>query len=284
MKKISVVLATRNEEANIGRCLESVKNIADEIIVYDECSVDKTREIAKRFGARVFKVKHSPIFHITKQKAIDKATGDWILQLDADEVVTPKLAKEIREVTEMSDEEILSRKIPEIFMRHQKVVEKRAGALGTKSGEVCAFFIPRRNIFLGRPLVHAGVYPDAVIRLIKKGRARLPSRSVHEQMKVDGQVAWLLNDLKHYDSPTLARYVERLNRYTDLHAEELEKAGVSLSLFSLLNYSFFRPLVKFLELYIRHRGYLDGMPGFVWSVFSSLHFPIAFFKYYSKSK
>lgn len=284
MQKLSVVLATRNEEANIVRCLQSVENIADEIIIFDEYSEDKTREIAKGFGARVFKVKHQPVFHITKQKAMRMAKGEWILQLDADEVVTSGLSKEIKETIELGDEEILGRKIPEIFMRHQKVIERRDGRIGNEVGEVSAFFIPRVNMFLGKPLIHAGVYPDAVIRLVKKGKAYLPGKSVHEQMKVDGQVSWLINNLEHYDSPTLSRYIERLNRYTDLHAEELRDVRVSRSLFSLLNYSFLKPSIKFLELYFRHRGYLDGMRGFMWSMFSALHYPIAYFKYYSNSK
>src|SRR3990172_1056786 len=110
--KLSVVLATRNEETNIEACLDSVKNIADEIIVIDENSSDKTREIAKKFGAKVYKVKHEPIFHKTKQK-----------------------------------------------------------------GKVFAFFIPRRNYFLGKPLIHAGVYPDGQIRLVKKDKARFRQKA-----------------------------------------------------------------------------------------------------------
>ena len=96
MKKLSVVLATRNEEENIGRCLASVKNIADEIVVVDENSTDKTREIAESFGAKVFLEPHHDIFHITKEKALEKATGDFVLQLDADEAVSPELSKQIR--------------------------------------------------------------------------------------------------------------------------------------------------------------------------------------------
>src|SRR3989344_1550657 len=98
MNTLSVVLATRNEEENIGRCLESVKKIADEIILVDENSQDKTIEVAKQYGAKIFLEPHHDIFHITKQKALDKATKDWILQLDADEVVTPELEKEIGQV------------------------------------------------------------------------------------------------------------------------------------------------------------------------------------------
>src|SRR5260221_5419621 len=184
--KLSVVLATRNEEENIGRCLESVKTIADEIIIFDEHSTDKTGERAKMYKAHVFDVDHNDNFHITKQKAIDTAKGEWILQLDADEIVTPKLAKEIQQITQMSREELLNKKhnldANPLYHRHMQVLEKRDGKIGGDSGEVVAFLIPRINMFLGKPLVHAGVYPDPAIRLIKKGKAHLPAKSVHEIM------------------------------------------------------------------------------------------------------
>lgn len=283
--KLSVVLSVRNEEENIGRCLKSVKTIADEIIIYDEHSVDNTRDIAKSYGAKVYLEPHHENFHITKQKAIEKATGGWILQLDADEVVTPALAREIKEVINLTDTEILKRR-PEdmnkwrLFVRHQNLVEERDGKLGDNSGKVTAFFIPRRNYFLGKALTYAGVYPDAVIRLIKNGKARLPAKSVHEQMEIDGEIAWLFNDLEHHDSPTLARYIKRMNRYTDLHATELADKKVPKNLLFLLDYSIVKPSVVFLKLYIRHKGFVDGIRGFLWSFFSALHYPISYFKYW----
>lgn len=283
--KLSVVLATLNEEENISACLDSVKDIADEIIVYDEFSTDKTREIAKKYGARVFKVKHEPIFHITKQKAIDKSTGDWILQLDADEHVTPALAEEIQQVITMDFEKILERspknpKKLKLFKRHQQLIEQREGTLGMSTGKVAAFFVPRLNFFLGKPLRYAGVYPDGVIRLIKAGKARLPGKSVHELMELDGEVAWLFNDLEHHESPTLKRYLDRMNRYTDIKAKELGKLKVSVNYIQLFNYSTIKPFVVFLNLYLRHKGVLDGMRGFIWSTLSALHFPIAYFKFW----
>ncbi len=285
--KLSVVLATRNEHENIGRCLKAVESIADEIIVVDESSTDDTREIAQSYGAVVVKTKHEPIFHVTKQKAIDLANGNWILQLDADEVVTKALADEIVNVISLSDNEILMRKNSNtphenLFRRHQRVLEARDGVIGKKTGEVVAFFIPRRNMFLGKPLVHAGVYPDAVIRLIKKGKAYLPAQSVHEQMVVDGEVSWLFQDLEHHDSPTLRRYLARLNRYTDLHAEELYASHVKKNLWGILVYTTVKPMIKFLMLYIRHRGYLDGVRGFLWAFFSASHYPIAYYKYMTR--
>ena len=287
---LSVVLATRNEEANIEACLYSVMQIADEIIVVDESSTDKTREIAKKFAAKVYKVKHEPIFHKTKQKALDYAKGDWILQLDADERVTKKLANEIKEMIQMTKYEIFEYqklqkskhpKLQKLFTRHQKLIEQRDGKIGQDTGEIVAFFVPRLNFFLGKPLIHAGVYPDANIRLFRKGKAHFPAKSVHEQMLSDGEVAWLFNDLVHEDSPTLKRYLERMNRYTELHANDLKNKKMPKNLLYLSLYTIYKPLYTFLNLFIRHKGFLDGIRGFLWSFFSAMHYPLAYYKYWN---
>lgn len=283
MTKLSVVLAVRNEEANIGRCLEAIKNLASEIVIFDEKSTDSTVQIAKSFGARIYQVNHEDNFHVTKQKAIKAAKGDWILQLDADEVVTPELANEIKQLLQMPQKDVLSRPVPGLFKRHQKAIEDRDGKIGNSTSEVVAFFIPRRNIFLGKALVHAGVYPDAVVRLFKKDRAYLPAKSVHEQMVVDGQVSWLINDLTHYDSPTIRRYLQRLNRYTDLHAKDLEIKKIPDNALYFILYTLYKPLIVFLKLYLRHAGFKDGIRGFLWSAFSAMHYPIAYYKYLTKN-
>jgi glycosyltransferase involved in cell wall biosynthesis len=280
MIKISVVLAVRNEESNIGRCLESVKGIANEIVVVDEHSTDKTVEIAKKYGAKVLLEPHHDLFHITKQKALDEAAGEWILQLDADEVVTPELAKEIVSAVNGSSPSFRN----DLFKRHQLIIEKRDGVIGKKGGAVVGYFIPRRNIFLGKPLIHAGVYPDGVIRLVKNGYAQFPQKSVHEQIQLDGEVSWLSGDLLHYDSPTLKRYLTRLNRYTDLQAQELGKKRVPKNVLYFLHYTICKPIYTFCNLYFRHLGLLDGSPGFLWSFFSATHFPIAYFKYISSKQ
>lgn len=288
MKKISVVLATRNEEGNIGPCLESVKEFADEIIIVDEYSTDRTVEIAKSYKARVYQEPHHDIFHVTKQKALEYATGEWILQLDADERVSPGLAKEIKEVVNMIDKEIHDRKIGDpkrrLFQNHQKLVETRDGKIGTEKGGIVAFFIPRRNYFLGRAMRYAGTYPDGVIRLVKKRKAHFPARSVHEQIQIDGKVSWLENDLVHMDSPTFRKYFQRMDRYTSLTANELKKTDPGLGVFVFLDYMFFRPVLVFLKLYFRYKGFLDMFPGFVWSLFSALHFPVAYLKYLESQK
>lgn len=282
--RLSAVLATRNEETNISRCLESVKNIADEIIVVDENSTDKTREIAERLGAKVFSEPHHDIFHITKQKALEKASGDWILQLDADEAVSPELSQEIKSVVDGGRVEIKNARKRMLFARHQSLLEKRDGKIGKDTGDIAGYFVPRVNMFLGRPLIHAGVYPDGVIRLVKNGMARFPQKSVHEQMEIDGKVAWLSGDLLHYDSPTLRRYLARLNRYTDLQAEELRSKGLPKNIFSFCSYVFCKPIYTFFNLYFRHLGFLDGAQGFLWSFFSATHFPVAYFKYITNAK
>jgi glycosyltransferase involved in cell wall biosynthesis len=300
--KLSVVLAVRNEEANIGACLASIKDIADEIIVVDEYSTDKTVEIAKKHGAKVYEEPHHEIFHITKQKALDLAKGEWVLQLDADEIVTAELCNEIKEIINLSSGEIENitalkfknkkyRKEARLFRKHERLIEQRDklslsasdGTLGTKEGEVVAFFIPRVNLFLGKPLIHAGVYPDAVIRLVKNGKAKFPAKSVHEQMEVDGQVGWLFNDMLHNDSPTLSKYIARLNRYTDLHADELYARKAPRNVFYFWYYAIFKAKIKFLMLFIRYKGFRDGIRGFLWSAFSAWHFPIAYFKYWTQT-
>lgn len=281
MPKLSVVLATFNEENNIGNCLDSVKDIVQEIVIVDGSSTDRTVEIAKEYKAKVLVTENHQIFHINKQKAIDMATGDWILQLDADEQVTTDLGKEILYIMNLSEKELAAYQshLPDkkLFLRHQKLIEDRDGKIG-KEGEYAAFFIPRLNFFLGRYLRFGGVYPDGVIRLLKKGKAYLPAKDVHEQMVVIGKVGWLQHPLFHKDSPTFKRYIERNTRYVELLATQL-KDEKNVTAF---RYLFFLPTHWFMLTYIRHKGFLDGWQGFVFSFFSSIRFPRAYLIYKSK--
>jgi glycosyltransferase involved in cell wall biosynthesis len=282
MKHLSVALAVFNEEKNLEACLESVKDIAQEIVIVDGTSTDKTVAVAKKFGARILIKDNPPIFHINKQKAIDMCKNEWILQLDADERVSPELAKEIMNVIDMDDSEIESyqAKLPnkKLFLRHQELLEKRDGGIGTKTGEYAAFFIPRLNYFLGRYLHYGGVYPDGVIRLIRKGKAYLPCKDVHEQMVVEGKVGWLQHDLYHSDSPTFERYLKRNKRYIDLMATDLQKSKKNTSLIAPAKYMVILPFWWFTLTYVRHKGFKDQWPGFVFSFFSALRFPRAYIK------
>lgn len=248
-KTLSVVLATFNEAKNLPRCLESVKNIADEIIIVDGTSTDKTVEIAKSFGAKVQITDNPPMFHINKQKAIDMATKDWILQLDADESLTPELAEEIEE--KINDSE----------------------------NDFSGYWIPRKNWYLGRYLMKGGVYPDYTLRLYKKGKGRLPMKDVHEQAVVEGKVGYIVHPLDHLADPYFGRYLLRFGRYTNLMAKELEEKNTGKDVVTFIKYMFALPFWWFLLIYFRHKGFLDSWQGFVWAFFSAMRFPVAYSKY-----
>jgi glycosyltransferase involved in cell wall biosynthesis len=279
---LSVVLATFNEEKNLPSCLESVKNIADEIVIVDGSSTDKTVSVAKKFGAKVVVTDNPPIFHINKQKALDLATSEWILQLDADEQVSPELGQEIKKLLAMTNEEITvgQKQLPDrkLFLRHQRLLQERDGTK-EQTGQYNAFFVPRLNYFLGRYLRYGGVYPDGVIRLVRKGKAHFPCKDVHEQIAVAGKVGWLQNPLYHYDSPTFHRYTQRNNRYIKLLADELQKEHSGKDLFTIIKYMLVLPTSWFVSVYGRHKGFKDGWQGFVFAFFSALRFPRAYIKY-----
>lgn len=290
MKKtgLSIVLATYNEENNLGDCLESVKDIADEIIVVDGSSTDATVEIAKKYNAKVTIVENQQNFHINKQKALELARFEWILQLDADERVSKKLAKEIEQVIISSEEElkIYQKQLPsrKLFLRHQKLLETREGAIGSKEGKYAAFFIPRLNYFLGKYLRFGGVYPDGVIRLVRKGYAHFPAKDVHEQISINGKVGWLQNPLLHEDSPTFKRYLEKNNRYVVFLAQQLKDDKIKKDFITQLDYLVIKPISWFFATQIRHKGILDGYQGLLFSLFSALRFPRAYLKYLTEKK
>lgn len=249
MATLSVVLATYNEEKNLNDCLKSVKDIADEIIVVDGYSTDKTVDIAKTYNAKVIVTDNPPIFHINKQKAIDLATKDWILQLDADERLTRELKEEI---------------IKEI---------------GKKDSLVNGYWLPRKNFFLGKFLMKGGQYPDYTLRLYRRGKGKLPQKSVHEQAVVEGQTAYLTKPLIHIADPGFKRYILRFGRYTDLIASELKENHAGKNPIEGTKQLFIFPAWWFLLTYIRHKGFMDSWQGFVFSFFSALRFPVSYIKY-----
>jgi glycosyltransferase involved in cell wall biosynthesis len=275
-EKLSVTLATYNEEANIEKCLRAVADIADEIVIVDGSSSDKTTSIAKKMGARVFTTTNKPNFHINKVMANKKAKYPWVLQLDADEFVTPKLKSEISALLENKSfgenawQSPLKRSINRFIPIFPQPI-----ALTTPAS---AYWLKRKNFFLGRYLTHTGQYPDPVIRLFQKDKAYLPGKDVHEQMVVDGPVGWLSGDLDHYATPEFSRYLTRENRYSSLEAQHLHELDVQVNLFNTCYYLFIKPLIVFIKLYVRYRGFLDGFPGFVFSLFSGLHFSLAYIK------
>lgn len=279
---ISVAIAVFNEQANLGRCLASVASWVDEIVVVDGGSTDQTEAIAKQYKAIVIRTDNPAIFHINKQIAVDACRNFWVLQLDADEEVSNELADEIAQIVVMSTDEIQKRFIDPhrklLFERHQMLIENRDGMIGSKHGEFFAFYIPRLNYFLGHPLRYAGTYPDGVVRLFRKDKAWFPKKSVHEQIHVDGNVGWLNHDLYHYSNPTLRKYFAGADTYTSLLANNLKENHIGFSIGTMWYYNLYKPVFTFFHLFIRHKGILDGMYGFLFSLFSSFHYPVAYYK------
>lgn len=278
--KISVALATRNEVENLPRLLRSLKGIADEIVVSDAGSTDESVSLLQEFGAQVIAVPHVPMFHRNKQTAIDACTGDWVLMMDADEEISPELRTQILSLVRRHKAPVLSDSEKKLFERHAHAAEEKNTVRYTfeLNQPADAYFIPRLNFFLGGYLRHGGVYPDSVIRLFRKGAASWPCKTVHEQMAVRGTVGFLSGCLLHYSDPTVRRYWMRANRYTSETALHLQKQGVSISIGMFMSFFIVRPLRTFFSLFLRHKGFLDGAPGFFWALFSALHHPIAFLK------
>lgn len=249
----SVVLATHNEEKNLAKCLESIKDLADEIIVVDGQSTDQTRQIAKSFGAQVFQTTNKKNFHINKQMAMDKATGDLILQLDADELV---------------DEEL------------KTFIKKLLNSLEKKDKlEAVAWSLKRKNFFCGRWLRKGGQYPDPVIRLYLKNKAHLPAKDVHEQMQVDGKIATARGHLLHYSNPTFNDYWRKFQTYTAFKAQQLFDEGLAINPLTFLDHVVIKAVKTFFLLYFRHKGFVDAWQGFVFAFFSALHHPVAYIKF-----
>lgn len=245
---LSVVLAIHNEAGNLERCLESVKDLAMEIIIVDGESTDESVALAKKLGARVISTTNKSNFHINKQMAMDAAHGELVLQLDADEVVDTQLHAFISD--------LLSKPLPD---------EPKAWAL------------KRKNYFFGRFLSKGGQYPDPVIRLYQNGFARLPQKNVHEQMEVDGRTEVADGHLLHYANPDFATYMRKFNTYTSFEAERVH-ANPEAQNFFLVRYWIFKPVKTFFSLYLRHRGYVDGIAGFVFALMSALHHPFVYLK------
>lgn len=239
--KISVAIITKNEEANIARCLKSV-SWAYERIVLDTHSTDRTTAIAEENGATVHTAEWEG-FGRAKQRAVELASGDWILSLDADEVVTEPLANEI-----------------------QKVV--------ASSSDINGYFVKRRNLFLKKWISHCGWYPDYTLRLFKRGYGKFDNAIVHEELQIAGKTAYLNGELRHYSYPTLAQYLEKSNRYTSLGAQKAFDAGIRASAFDLT----IRPCLSFFSHYIVKQGFRDGLEGLLISTLSAVAVQIKYAK------
>lgn len=231
--RLSITIITLNEKDNIARAIESAR-WADEILVVDSGSTDGTQAIAKRLGAKLLE---NPWPGYGKQKnfAQDNASHDWILNIDADEVISPELASEIQQVL-------------------RSVVVETSTTKG--------FEFPRKTFYLGRWIQHGGWYPNYLVRLADRRAARWSEPEVHEALLVTGGVQRLVHNLHHYTFAGIQDQILTNLRYSRLGYLELLRRGQAPSLLRLL----VKPIGKFFETYVLRRGFLDGLPGFIISV------------------
>ncbi|HUD20175.1 MAG TPA: glycosyltransferase family 2 protein [Patescibacteria group bacterium] len=246
---LSIAIATYNEEKNIARCLQSVASFTDEVMLVDGRSTDKTVSIAKTFGAHIIETNNPSIFHINKQKALVACKGEWILQLDADEVIPDNLREEILSITNKKE-----------------------------NGGTNGYFIPRKNYFWGHVMKKGGQYPDYVMRLVRRGKASFPCKSVHEQIAVDGKVGYIIHPMLHYSYMTRADYWKKADTYIKLTAQELVKNHTYSHPMQVVTYFFIKPISTFFSIFLRHKGFIDGLTGFEFSLYSAFHFPLAYIK------
>jgi glycosyltransferase involved in cell wall biosynthesis len=232
---LSTIILARDEEKNIERAISSVK-FSDEIVVIDDESTDKTAQIAEKVGAKVFKQKHLDDFSIARNNAMRRAKGDWILFIDADEIVPKTLAKEILEVTSDGDDDIVG------------------------------YYVKRCDTWWGKEISHGEAGDTKILRLIKKGQGTWHGK-VHEELTTIGDTKTFKTALLHYPHTTVADFINHVNFYSTLRAEELFEKKVKSNTFQIISF----PLGKFLLNYILRLGFLDGAAGFVYAFMMSFH-------------
>ena len=269
---LSVVIITVNEEANISRTLASVKPlVADgkgEIIVVDSGSTDRTVEIAKSFGAKVF-VEEWKGYAAQKNSAIDKAKGDWILSLDADEELSSNLAAEI--TAALTDQSLRENHqgVPDCATdRLQAILQVQRDSGIPLSRFTFGYWLRRNNFFLGRSIKHGGFWPDPKMRLFRRGAGRFEDRSVHEDVRLEGPEGTLDNALIHHSYPTLSDYIDHMNRYSSLGAEMVAAKGrVRFSFVNIV----LRPMFSFTYNYFFRLGFLDGREGLLLHLYHGVY-------------
>lgn len=233
---LSVAIIARDEEANLRRILPAVGALADELILVDSGSMDGTASIAEAHGARVLRQDWLG-FGPQKNFAIRACRSDWVLSLDADELPSEKLCGAIRP------------------------------AIRSAPRELAGFTVPRRNYFLGRAMLHGGLYPDRKLRLFRRGQAWFEERAVHESMLADGPVAPLAGELLHEAYPSLSLYIEHMNRYsTAAVAAKRSRSAPAFLWNTLLN-----PSATFAYNYFLRGGFLDGREGLLLHLYHSAY-------------
>ena len=247
--KVSVVISTRNRQDSLGRTIRSVKGLADEIIVIDNQSTDNTAGVAKGLGAKVFTRPNNLMLNVNKNYGFSKATGDWILCLDDDEVVPPELAQEIKEV------------------------------LGNT--EVSGFWIPRKNIIFGKWIQHGIWWPDRQLRLFKRGAGKFPEKHVHEYVSVTGPTEVLRVAYIHYNYDSFSQFLEKMHViYTESEVQKHLSAGYRVDWRDAIRF----PLSDFIKLYFAQSGYKDGLHGLVLAILQAFYSFVIFVKLWEREK
>ena len=235
--KISSIIIAKDEEANIGRCIESQLDCIDEIIIIiDSKTTDKTEEIVKSYPEVKYEVRDWMGYSKTKQYAIEKTSNEWIFWIDADEAVRPELAEEILEI--------------------KKTVPKYT-----------VWSVARRAYFLDKWIRYSGWYPGRVERFFNKNKAVFSDSDVHEHLVYDGACGRFKNDLDHFTDPNIFHYFEKFNNYTSLAALEMNKKNKKVKLSDII----IRPVYMFIKMYILRRGILDGSHGLILAMLSSAY-------------
>lgn len=247
-QRLSVVILTKNEEDKIVRCIESVKWV-DEILVIDDESTDRTREMAQNLGAKAVRRPLNNDFAAQRNFGFEQAQGDWILQMDADEVATDKLREEIKKI--LADD-----------------------------CQYSAFKVKRKEFFLGHFMQYGGWYIDE-LKLFRKGACRYV-HSIHERPQVTGATGKIDVDIEHYPFRSVSQYIERQNYYTSLEAAVLFKEKGRLEIKEIKYNLWVKPLKLFFKLYFRKKGYKDGIYGLVYAILNSFRHFLRWAKYWER--
>ncbi len=230
-KTISAVLITHNEAENLPDCLASLQDWVDEIVVVDNHSSDDTVRIAQQHGAKVLQTPDWPGFGVQKNRALDLATCDWVLSIDADERVTPELMAEIQSI--LATEPMLK-----------------------------AYEIPRLSWYCGKFIRHAGWRPDFVLRLFERGSARFSDDLVHERVVPTGKVGQLKHALLHYSYRNFSQVLHKVNAYSSASAQQAFASGKRSSVAGAMGHGAW----AFFRTYVLRAGFLDGSHGLALSI------------------
>lgn len=233
--QLSSILVVKDEEKNIGKCLDSLlKCIDDVVVLVDSKSSDKTLQIVQSYENITHEVVEWMGYAETKKYALSKTKNDWVFWIDGDEVITDDLINELNDFKKTDQKHV-------------------------------SYKVARRAYFLGKWIKHGGWYPGLVVRLFNKQYASFNDNQVHENLEVNGSIGKLKNDLEHYTDPNIFHYYEKFNKYTTLASRELKAKKREVGAIGII----LHPVFLFIKMYIFRMGFMDGIQGLILAVFSA---------------